>query len=96
MRFQFVDPGKPSKADLESHKLIQGQSGIYAETYNLHEARALLRSIKEVVEKAEQWLNNNSKTDIELLEEYGWEVECESPFEIRHKETGAFASGEAV
>ena len=28
-----------------------------------------------------------------LLEENGWEVECESPFEIRYEDGGAFASG---
>jgi hypothetical protein len=30
-------------------------------------------------------------TDTELLEKYGWVVECESPFEIRHND-GSFAS----
>ena len=30
--------------------------------------------------------------DEKLLEENGWVVECESPFEIRHTETGSFAS----
>lgn len=35
------------------------------------------------------------KTDIELLESNGWEVECESPFEIRTKD-GSFASGQAA
>ena len=30
--------------------------------------------------------------DVELLEKHGWEVECESPFEIRHTETGSFAT----
>lgn len=30
-----------------------------------------------------------------LLEEDGWHIECESPFEIRH-ETGSFASGLAA
>ena len=33
--------------------------------------------------------------DKELLEENGWEVECESPFEIRTKD-GCFASGQAA
>ena len=33
--------------------------------------------------------------DIKLLEENGWIVECESPFEIRTKD-GSFASGEAA
>lgn len=33
--------------------------------------------------------------DIELLEKYGWVVECESPFEIRDKD-GNFASGIAA
>ena len=31
-----------------------------------------------------------------LLERHGWEVECESPREIRHTETGSFASLWAV
>ena len=31
--------------------------------------------------------------DIKLLEENDWEVECHSPFEIRHVDGGAFASG---
>ena len=31
--------------------------------------------------------------DIKLLEEYGWKVECESPFEIRYEDSDAFASG---
>ena len=30
-------------------------------------------------------------TDFELLEKYGWEVECESPLEIRHSD-GSFAT----
>lgn len=30
-----------------------------------------------------------------FLEENGWEVECQSPFEIRTKD-GSFASGEAA
>lgn len=29
--------------------------------------------------------------DKELLEKYGWIVECESPFEVRHTD-GSFAS----
>lgn len=28
----------------------------------------------------------------ELLSRFGWEVECESPLEIRHLETGSFAT----
>jgi len=31
-------------------------------------------------------------TDEELLEEYGWEMECLSPFELRHKD-GSFLCG---
>lgn len=34
--------------------------------------------------------------DIELLENNDWIVECESPFEIRYKDGGAFASGLAA
>jgi hypothetical protein len=30
-------------------------------------------------------------TDKKLLKQYGWQVECESPFEIRH-EDGSFAT----
>lgn len=33
--------------------------------------------------------------DLKLLEDNGWEVECQSPFEIRTKD-GSFASGEAA
>jgi len=33
--------------------------------------------------------------DAILLERYGWIVECESPFEIRH-EDGSFATGQAA
>ena len=33
--------------------------------------------------------------EIKLLEENGWTVECESPFEIRYKD-GSFATGEAA
>ena len=36
-----------------------------------------------------------NKEEEKLLEENGWEVECESPFEIR-TEDGSFASGEAA
>ena len=32
----------------------------------------------------------------ELLEYNGWVVECESPFEIRHEESGSFATGLAA
>ncbi len=34
-----------------------------------------------------------NETDIKLLEVNGWTVECESPFEIRHEETGSRATG---
>jgi len=36
------------------------------------------------------------KEDEELLKENGWDVECESPFEIRYEDGGAFASGLAA
>jgi len=32
------------------------------------------------------------KTDDMLLDENGWDLECESPLEIRHRETGSFAT----
>lgn len=31
--------------------------------------------------------------DIDLLDRHGWDVICESPFEIEHRETGTFADG---
>lgn len=31
-----------------------------------------------------------------LLEYNGWVVECESPFEIRHEDSGSFATGRAA
>ncbi len=34
-------------------------------------------------------------TNEDLLKENGWEIECESPFEIRHKD-GSFASMNAA
>lgn len=34
--------------------------------------------------------------DVEILSMNGWELECESPFEIRHRETGSFATGIAA
>ena len=37
-----------------------------------------------------------NEEDIKLLEENGWQVECESPFEIRYEDGGAFASGFAA
>ena len=37
-------------------------------------------------------MNNSEK----ILEKYGWIVECELPLEIRHNETGSFASGVAA
>jgi len=37
-----------------------------------------------------------NEEDLKLLEENGWEVECESPFEIRYEDGGAFASGMAA
>lgn len=37
-----------------------------------------------------------SQKDMEvLLKENGWEIECESPFEIRHKD-GSFATNKAA
>jgi len=30
--------------------------------------------------------------DIVVLEKHGWEVECQSPLEIRHKDDGSFAT----
>lgn len=35
------------------------------------------------------------RKDEKLLESHGWTVECESPFEIRHKD-GSFATGQAA
>jgi len=37
-----------------------------------------------------------SEIDIILLEDNGWVVECESPFEISHSETESFAKGYAA
>lgn len=34
--------------------------------------------------------------DEKALEENGWELECESPLEIRHETSGDFASGQAA
>lgn len=36
------------------------------------------------------------KDDMKLLEDNGWEVECESPFEISHEHTDATATGYAA
>jgi len=36
------------------------------------------------------------KIDEAILEENGWVVECESPFEIRNDETESFATNEAA
>ena len=36
------------------------------------------------------------KLDEKLLEADGWEIECESPFEIRNMESGSFATNEAA
>lgn len=38
-------------------------------------------------------MNENDKL---ILEKNGWVIECESPFEIRNKETGDFATGFAA
>lgn len=35
-------------------------------------------------------------TDQQILEYNGWTLECESPLEIRHAQTGSFASGLAA
>lgn len=37
-----------------------------------------------------------SDSDKAILDRAGWDVECESPFEIRHRETGSFATKEAA
>lgn len=37
-----------------------------------------------------------TQDDENLLEREGWVVECQSPFEIRHTESGSFASGLAA
>lgn len=37
-----------------------------------------------------------SSSNEKVLEENGWIIECESPFEIRHKESGSFASNQAA
>jgi len=36
-------------------------------------------------------MNNDEK----LLKKYGWEIECEHPFEIKHKD-GSFATNQAA
>ena len=36
------------------------------------------------------------KDDEILLEENGWDIECQSPLEIRNRESGSFATGEAA
>jgi hypothetical protein len=35
------------------------------------------------------------QSDIDLLESFGWDVECKLPFEIKHTD-GSFASGQAA
>lgn len=39
--------------------------------------------------------NKPPLSDRDILENYGWVIECESPYEVRH-EDGSFASGQAV
>lgn len=36
------------------------------------------------------------KEDMEILKKHGWEVECESPFEIRHEDSESFATNYAA
>lgn len=38
-------------------------------------------------------LSHLQLTDEELLKKYDWVIECESPFEVRYSDGGAFASG---
>ena len=38
----------------------------------------------------------NFDEKVKILEGNGWVVECESPFEIRHEESGSFATGQAA
>lgn len=37
-----------------------------------------------------------SEKDIEILEMNGWDVDCKSPLEIAHRETGDVATGLAA
>lgn len=36
-----------------------------------------------------------TEEDIQLLRKHGWETECESPFEVRHRD-GDFATKQAA
>lgn len=42
------------------------------------------------------YLSHSFDSDIAILKANGWEIECESPFEIRNVESESFASGEAA
>ena len=37
----------------------------------------------------------NDNSDADVLAQYGWEIDCNSPFEISNKD-GSFARGEAA
>ena len=39
-----------------------------------------------------EWIHNQDE-QVKLLEKYGWEVECFSPFESRHVESESFVKG---
>lgn len=41
-------------------------------------------------------MENENCKQFTILEDNGWTIECYSPFEIRHDETGSFASGLAA
>ncbi len=51
----------------------------------------------EKMEKVRQDVLENSDklSDEELLNSFGWSIECESPLEVSHTD-GSFASGQAV
>jgi len=41
-------------------------------------------------------INEMNEEDVKLLKDNDWIVECESPFEIKHEDGDAFASGLAA
>lgn len=74
--------------DSELETLI---SLLYEGTKGNDELQINLKELDRVFKKIRK-LN----TDEAVLERHGWEIVCQSPFEIRHKEDGSFATGSAA
>lgn len=98
--FKFIDPGTPqhglNETNVKDYRVIEIIENCplpVVRLISINQAINLKENLNEVLDEANVWIEKHitELSDEDLLGNYGWNIECENPFEIRHVD-GSFAT----